>query len=123
MTTPQSKDLTQEPPRSPRERIGGYVILGRTIDKCRAFLAGKIGDYHFDCPLDNILFGFKNVTGDDFKKQVERGASDAELAEWLDKNGDPKTSEEVKSWADGIEAYSMSSDPEKKDFFAEECQK
>ncbi len=55
------KDLTKEAPRSPRIRVGGYAILGRTIDKCRALVAGNIGEYHFDCPLDNMLFGFKGV--------------------------------------------------------------
>src|SRR4029077_20935443 len=49
----KGKDLTKEPPRSPKTRVGGYVILGRTIDKCRALLWGNIGEYHFDCPLDN----------------------------------------------------------------------
>jgi hypothetical protein len=53
------KNLKKEPPRSPRIRVGGYAILGRTIDKCRALVAGNIGEYHFDCPLDNMLFGFK----------------------------------------------------------------
>ncbi|PYL34793.1 MAG: hypothetical protein DMF35_04000 [Verrucomicrobia bacterium] len=66
------KDLTKEAPRSPRIRVGGYAILGRTIDKCRALVAGNIGEYHFDCPLDNMLFGFKGVKGDDFKAQIEK---------------------------------------------------
>jgi len=65
-----AKDLTKEPPRSPRDRLGGYVILARTTDKCRALLGGHIGEYHYDCPLDNMLFGFKGVTGDDFKAKV-----------------------------------------------------
>ena len=39
------KDLTKEPPRSPKTLVGGYVILGRTLDKCRALLAGTIGEY------------------------------------------------------------------------------
>ena len=121
MTT--GKDLTKEPPRSPRIRVGGYVILGRTADKCRALLHGNIGEYHFDCPLDNVLFGFKGVTGDAFKAEVERGAGDAALASWLDRSGLPKTPEEIKQWGDGVEVYSMYDDPEKKDFFVEECTK
>jgi hypothetical protein len=125
MTTPSAKDLTQEPPRSPRQRIGGYVILGRTIDKCRALLAGKIGDYHFDCPLDNVLFSFKGVKGDDFKKQIESGADDQAMASWLDQNGTFKSPEEIKQWSDGVENYSMVNDenPEKREFFIGECQK
>jgi Domain of unknown function (DUF5069) len=38
------KDLSKEAPRSPRIRVGGYAILGRTIDKCRALVAGNIGE-------------------------------------------------------------------------------
>ena len=45
--------------------------LGRTYDKCRALLWGNIGEYHFDCPLDNMLFGWKGVKGDEFKAEVE----------------------------------------------------
>jgi hypothetical protein len=117
------KDLTKEAPRSPRVRIGGYAILGRTLDKCRALIAGNIGEYHFDCPLDNMLFGFKGVKGDDFKAEVEKGASDQEMAKWLDTHGERKTPAEVKRWADETEKSSMIDNPEKRDFFIEECQK
>jgi Domain of unknown function (DUF5069) len=115
-----AKDLTEEPPRSPRARLGGYVILARTTDKCRAFLAGNIGEYHYDCPLDNMLFGFKGVTGDDFKAKVQSGASDEELAGWLDSNGVAKTAEEIKEWGDGVEAMNPYENPERRDWFAEQ---
>ena len=111
------KDLTKEAPRSPRTRIGGYVILGRTIDKCRALVGGNIGEYHFDCPLDNMLFGFKGVKGDDFKAQIENGASDQEMAEWLNQHGEKKTVDEIKRWADETEADSPYDNPEKRDWF------
>src|SRR5207244_1095762 len=114
------KDLTKEAPRSPRIRIGGYVILGRTIDKCRALIAGNIGEYHFDCPLDNMLFGFKGVKGPDFKAQIENGASDQQMAEWLDQSGESKTPEEIKRWADEREAYKPYDDPERREWFAEQ---
>src|SRR5207237_1994344 len=94
------KDLKKEAPRSPRIRVGGYAILGRTIDKCRALVAGNIGEYHIDCPLDNMLFGFKVVEGDDFKAQIEQGASDQDMVEWLNRNGAKKTTEEIKRWED-----------------------
>ncbi len=121
--TVTGKDLTKEAPRSPRTRIGGYVILGRTLDKCRALIGGDIGEYHFDCPLDNMLFGFKGVKGDDFKAEVEKGTGDAEMAQWLDSHGDKKSADEVKAWSDEREKYSMMSDPEKRDYFKEECEK
>src|SRR5436190_22560618 len=89
------KDLTKEAPRSPRIRVGGYAILGRTIDKCRALVAGNIGEYHFDCPLDNILFGFKGVNGADFKAQIAQGASEPEVVERLNTSGKTKMPEGI----------------------------
>jgi len=117
------KDLTGEAPRSPRIRVGGYAILGRTIDKCRALVAGNIGEYHFDCPLDNMLFGFKGVKGDDFKAQIEQGASDAEMVEWLNQSGEKKTSTEIKRWAEQVEASSLYNHPEKREFFSDAVKK
>ncbi len=117
------KDLTREAPRSPRIRVGGYAVLGRTIDKCRALVAGNIGEYHFDCPLDNTLFGFKGVKGDDFKAQIEQGASDQEMVEWLNQSGEKKTPEEIKRWCEKVEVDSLYNDPEKRDFFSEEAKK
>jgi hypothetical protein len=117
------KDLTKESPRSPRIRVGGYAILGRTIDKCRALVAGNIGEYHFDCPLDNTLFGFKRVKGEDFKAQIENGASDQEMVEWLNRSGEKKTQEEIKRWGEEAEASSLYNDPAKRDYFVEECKK
>ncbi len=117
------KDLTKESPRSPRIRVGGYAILGRTIDKCRALVAGNIGEYHFDCPLDNTLFGFKGVKGADFKAQIENGASDQQMAEWLDASGEKKTPEEIKRWGEQAEAASLYNEPEKREYFVESCKK
>jgi len=117
------KDLRREAPRSPRIRVGGYPILGRTIDKCRALVAGDIGDYHFDCPLDNMLFGFKGVSGEDFKAQIEQGAGDQEIVEWLEQNGGQKAPEEIARWADEVEASSLYTQPEKRGFFSEAVRK
>ena len=114
------KDLTKESPRSPRTRIGGYAILGRTIDKCRALVAGNIGEYHFDCPLDNMLFGFKGIKGADFKAQIENGASDQQMAEWIDGNGESKTPDEIRRWSEEMEANNPYNDPERRDWFIEQ---
>ncbi len=117
--TGTGKDLTKEAPRSPKTKIGGYVILARTYDKCRALLWGDIGEYHFDCPLDNMLFGWKGVTGDAFKAEVEKGASDEEMARWLDNNGEKKSPEEVKAWSGQMMAANPYENPEKRDWFVE----
>jgi hypothetical protein len=118
----QGKDLRKEPPRSPHTRVGGYVILGRTIDKCRALLWGDIGEYHFDCPLDNMLFGWKGVKGDGFKAFVETGASDQEIARWVDEQGTPKTEEEKRAWCAEMEKTNPYEDPERRDWYVEQVQ-
>jgi len=117
------KDLTKEPPRSPRMRVGGYAILGRTIDKCRALVAGNIGEYHFDCPLDRTLLGFKGVRGEDFRAQIEQGASEEEMVEWLNRIGEKKTPSEIKRWSEKVEASSLHDDLEKREFFIEQTRK
>ena len=117
------KDLKKEAPRSPRIRVGGYAILGRTIDKCRALVAGNIGEYHFNCPLDNMLFGFKGVKGEDFKAQIEQGAGDQEMIDWLNQRGEKKTAAEIRRWAEEVESSSLYNHPEKREFFSEQVKK
>src|SRR2546423_6925063 len=115
----KGKDLTKEAPRSPKTRVGGYVILGRTLDKCRALLAGDIGEYHFDCPLDNMLFGWKGIKGDDFKAEVAKGASDDEMVKWVDAHGTSKTEEEKAAWCREMLATNPFEDPEKREWYVE----
>lgn len=116
-----ARDLTKEAPTSPRVRTGGYAILARMADKGRAAIAGNVGDYHFDCPLDNYLFGFKGVKGDDVKQLLETGASNDEVAAWLDANGEPKTEAEKSAWSDSVEAARPYDNLEKKDWFVGVC--
>jgi len=117
----KSIDLTQQPPRSPRVRIRDYAILARTIDKARAQLEGKLGEYDFDCPLDRTLFAFKGVTGEEFQAQVKRGHTDEELGIWLDAHGLAKTPEEICAWSDSMEGYCLYNNLEKRASFVREC--
>jgi hypothetical protein len=45
------------------------------------------------------------------------------MAEWLDANGEKRTSEEIKSWGDKVEADSLYNNPETREFFSEGCKK
>ncbi|MGI8890422.1 MAG: DUF5069 domain-containing protein [Chthoniobacterales bacterium] len=114
------KDLTKEAPRSPKKEIGGYVIIARTLDKCRAMLAGDIGEYHFDCPIDNMLFGWKEIKGDDFKAEVAKGTSDDEMAKWVDSHGTLKSDDEKSGWRKKMLAATMHGDPEKGEWYDEQ---
>ena len=63
-------DLTQRPPRSPRARLGGYAILPRMLDKGRATIEGKNGEYNYACPLDQRFVEFAGIDEEDLKKQL-----------------------------------------------------
>jgi hypothetical protein len=56
-------DLTQHPPRGFRVRLGGLVILARMLDKGRATLAGKNGDYEYLTSIDEQLVRFLESGG------------------------------------------------------------
>lgn len=110
-------DLTQRPPRSPRVRIGGYVILARTLDKGRAIACGKNGAFKFGCGMDSRFLEFVGVTADEVMTQIKAGKGDAEILEWIDANGRHKRSSlDIRIWSEMEEAR-VPSDLESREFF------
>jgi hypothetical protein len=85
-------------PRSPHAMIGGYVLAGRCLDKCRATLAGTNGEYHFDCPLDNFFLGFVEIKGSDLKDFVATGADDAAVGKWIEEHAKKRPRVEIVKW-------------------------
>jgi hypothetical protein len=118
-----AKNLSKEPPRSPRQRLGGYSILGRTLDKCRADLEGQLGEYHYNCPLDQMLFQFKGIESEDFKRSVSEGLSDQEMLQWINMHGKPRSRHEIQRWSQEVEKSSLIDNPDKKEYFITECKK
>ncbi len=93
-------DLIRTAPRSPRVRLGGYVLLPRMIDKGRATLAGKNGDYHFDCPLDQHFTRFAGIDAEALKAQLAEGKGDGEIAEWVVAHSTTKpTAAAIEAWS------------------------
>ncbi len=89
----QAPDLTRQPPRSPRVRLGGYVILPRMLDKGRATLAGKHGEYHYACPLDQRFLNFVGIDPEALKKELATGKGDNEILDWIQANAKHKRTE------------------------------
>jgi hypothetical protein len=77
-------DLTKNFPRSPYDQLAGMVMLPRTIDKARAYTAGTLGEYRYECPLDQEVFEFLGIDG---KTLTDKAAmlDDAPLEQWLRK--------------------------------------
>jgi hypothetical protein len=120
-TSIMPRDLTKEAPHSPRHRIAGFVIASRAVDKCRASVAGKLGEYRYDCPLDKMLFNFKGITGEQFKTAVQAATEYEQVGAWLQANGTAKTAAEIKTWSDQMETASLMKDPKKRSYFIESC--
>jgi hypothetical protein len=117
MTLSKFTDLTQRPPRSPRVRLGGYVILPRMLDKGRAAIAGKQGEYNYACPLDQRFLSFVGIDPEKLKKQLASGAGDAEILEWIQKHGQNKHTEpEVVAWS-SYQENRAPGDPESREYF------
>ena len=59
-------------PRSVHEKYLGVVQLARTIDKAKMVANGTIGEYIYDCPMDQALFAEFGIDG----KKLSAIASD-----------------------------------------------
>lgn len=111
-------DLTQRPPRSMRVRLGGYVILPRMLDKCRAELVGKNGVFHYNCPLDRHLIQFLGIDPEPLKAEVATGKGDGAILEWIQANSQhERAAWEIAQWSDFQERRGPDSDSETLAYF------
>jgi hypothetical protein len=85
-TLNHAPNLTQRPPRSPRVRLGGYVVLARILDKGRAEIAGTAGDYKYNNPIDHHWFRFTGLTAETLKAELATGKGDGEMLAWIEQN-------------------------------------
>ncbi len=92
-------DLTREFPRSPGKDIAGYVLLARAIDKCRATLAGRNGEYRYNGPLDRRFFEFTGVNADEMKDYIATGASDEEIGKWVRERDHRNSDQDILAWS------------------------
>jgi hypothetical protein len=70
-------DLTKSFPRSVRDKIAGLAQAPRTTDKARAKLAGTLGEYHYDCPMDRHLFEYLGTNAGEFLEVVRSSSGDS----------------------------------------------
>jgi len=117
MALTNAPDLTQRPPRGPRVRLGGFVILPRLLDKGRALIARKNGEYNYACPLDQRFLEFVGINPEALKKQLAAGKGDGEILEWIQKNAKIKRTEpEIAAWSVHCERRAPA-DPDSREFF------
>ncbi len=97
-------DLTQGPPRSPRDELGGITFLPRTIDKMRAHLAGTLGEYKAKVGYSERLFAFLDVTADEFEAVVAANADDAGVLAALMERA-PRSAAEIEAFNGQARSY------------------
>ncbi len=77
-------DLTNNFPRSPFDMNAGLVMLPRTTDKAIASNEETLGEYHYNCPMDQRLLTFLGVDHEAFAAKVKELENDDEkIAEWI----------------------------------------
>ena len=94
-----ARDLRKTPPRSPRQRLGGFVIAARMVDKARADLLGSNGEYNFyPCGLGAYFWKFTGLDHAKFREFVGTGASDEEIDKWVRENATQKDAKAIIKW-------------------------
>lgn len=105
MKTP---NLTIQPPRSPRVRLGGFTILPRILDKARAQVAGTNGDYNYNSTLDSLFFGFVGIDPAALLDEVATSKTDGEILGWiLGAATQKRSSWEICHWADWTQTFTV----------------
>jgi hypothetical protein len=113
-------DLTQRPPRSFRVRLGNYVVLARMLDKGRATLAGKNGEYIYNSPTDQRLVQFLGFDSHTLLEKLATGKGDGEMLEWVQAHSKtPRSPWEIEAWSAFMDKRAPDSDAETLAFFAE----
>jgi hypothetical protein len=116
----QAKDLSLEPPRSPREKLGGYIIAARLLDKCRAHINGTFGQYNFGHFMDNLFFDFTGIEAEAFKAFVAAGATDEEVARWIQEHSKQQNRLATVKWNNNLLYTTPREMPERFQLFMED---
>jgi hypothetical protein len=114
-----ASDLRQRPPRSPRVRLGGYVLLPRFLDKGRAAIAEQNGEYHYNCPIDQHFINYTGSDAEKLKGELAAGKGDSEILAWIQAEGKQSHEPwEIAQWSAYQEARAPG-DTETREYFNE----
>src|SRR6201997_4616382 len=86
-------------PRSPYEKLGGYVHLPRLIDKAKLHRKGLLDGYNYKTVgFDKHLLSFLKIDGDAFEEIANNLDDDEAILAWVEKNGEQHSPEVVEQW-------------------------
>ena len=103
--------LTPVPLRSPRESLGGYIVLPRLIDKVRLLAQGQLPQAYAanvlkaELTLDGRFLTFTGLNAEVLRQAILSSRTDDEVLAWVQEHARPTTAEEKHTWAEQIDRY------------------
>lgn len=86
-------------PRSPYEKLGGYVHLPRLIDKARLHRKGLLSGYNYKTVgFDKHLLAFLKLNPDEFEEIANKFDDDARVLEWVESHAARHASDAIEHW-------------------------
>lgn len=98
--------------RSPRERLGGYVLLPRLIDKVRLQVQGQLPAEYVKnllgpspTTLDGQFLAFAGLDGEELREAILSADSNEAILAWIERHAKPHSLAEKQEWAEKIGTY------------------
>jgi Domain of unknown function (DUF5069) len=97
--------------RSPRESLGGYILLPRLIDKVRLHARGELPQPYVanllgtGITLDGRFLAFTGLIAEALRDAILSSPSDDEVLAWVQQHARPTTPSDQQAWAKEIEGY------------------
>ena len=86
-------------PRSPYDRLGGFVHLPRLIDKAKLHRQGLLDGYNYKTVgFDKHLLAFLKLDPDAFEEAANRLEDDGAILRWIEQNGAQHSADEIEQW-------------------------
>lgn len=99
------------PLRSPRESLGGYILLPRLIDKVRLLATGQLPQAYAanvlgaEFTLDGRFLAFTGLNAEALRQAILSCRTDDEVLAWVQAHAKLANAAEKQAWADEIESY------------------
>jgi hypothetical protein len=86
-------------PRSPYQKLGGYVHLARLIDKARLHRQGLLNGYNYKTVgFDKHLLAFLKLDGDAFEEAANRLTDDQAMLKWVSERAVSHPPDAIEEW-------------------------
>src|ERR1700720_4394863 len=90
-------------PRSPYDRLGGYVHLPRLIDKARLHRQGLLNGYNYKTVgFDKHLLAFLKLDPEAFEEAVNRNDDDDAVLSWVREHGVTPSPASIEEWNEAM---------------------